>query len=489
MNATVSLCGATQLERIARQHPTHWHIAKLAHWLICLLIFAACSKDSDSEADPAPAPLPSNQAKDWAVPPVIKAGETQYISFCYTKGDRRFTVSFTGEGWADLNNNGLQDDDEKTRRSDGTTEIDYLAESPTVTFYGNFRTFSVFKVNAIDVSHSPALQELKIASRDLTQLDLRNNTDLAALELLYMEHLTALDLSKNTNLFLVDISEVKNFSIAQKEALVQSLPQKSGTIVLSRFNPSEGDANNQKVLDLIGAKKWIAKHHHKTDEEKLVAFNGKLYPYIKTIDLGWATNPKIDTEEKDYLPLYTQLSKGEKFKITENVTSYDSKVWVDLNNNGQQDKGEGAEGNGKELSFVADSPVITIYGVSFGLNISNNKIKIVDASHLLRLQKLDLSGNFLTQLILNESRLEQPHIKEINIMDNQLNKATMEAIAKSLQEKENYSGAKIILQDLSSGSPKSNKIEITREILSIIMEKNFIPCYYENGKVGVFKIK
>ena len=480
MNTTVSLCGATQLERIARQHPTHWHIAKLAHWLICLLIFAACSKDSGSEPDPAPAPLPSNEAKDWAVPPVIKAGETQYISFCYTKGDRQFFVRFTGEGWADLNNNGLQDDDEKTRRSDGTTQIDYLAESPTVTFYGSFRTFSVFKVNALDVSHYPALQELRIASKDLTQLDLRNNTDLAVLELLDMEHLTALDLSKNTNLFLVDISKVENFSIAQKEALAQSLPQKSGTIVLSRFNSSEGDANNQKVLDLIGAKKWIAKHRHKTDEEKLIPFNGKLYPYIKTIDLGWATNPNIDTEEREYLPLYTQLSKGEKFKFKS-----DYAFWIDLNNNGQQDKGEVSEGNGEELSFVADSPVITIYNVFPVLNISNNKIKAVDASHLLRLRELDLSGNSLTQLILNEERLKQPNIREINIMNNQLNKATMEAIAKSLHQKENYSGAKIILEDLSSSSPKSN--EISPEILSIIREKNFIPCYYKNGKVEPYK--
>ena len=30
MNTTVSLCGATQLERIARQHPTHWHIGLFA---------------------------------------------------------------------------------------------------------------------------------------------------------------------------------------------------------------------------------------------------------------------------------------------------------------------------------------------------------------------------------------------------------------------------------------------------------------------------
>lgn len=481
MNTTVSLCGATQLERIARQHPTHWHIAKLAHWLICLLIFAACSKDSSSEPDPAPAPLPDNQPKDWAVPPVIKAGETQYISFCYTKGDRKFTVRFTGEGWADLNNNGLQDDEEKTRRSDGTTEIDYLAESPTVTFYGNFRTFALERVNALDVSHSPALQELKITSGNFTQLDLRNNTDLAVLELLYMEHLTALDLSKNTNLSLVDISKVENFSIAQKEALAQSLPQKPGAvIVLSRFDPSEGDANNQKVLDLIGAKKWIAKHHHKTDEEKLVAFNGKLYPYIKTIDLGWATNPKINTEEKHYLTLYTQLSKGENFKFKSDYAN-----WIDLNNNGQQDKGEAIENDSdKERSFVADSPVITIYGVWSDLNISNNKIKAVDASHLSALKKLDLSNNSLTQLILKESRLDQPDIKEINIMNNQLNKATMEAIAKSLQQKENYSGAKIILEDLSSSSPKSN--EISPEILSIIREKNFTPCYYKNGKVAPY---
>ena len=296
--------------------------------------------------------------------------------------------------------------------------------------------------------------------------------------------ITSLDLSRNTNLSLVDISKVENFTIAQKEALVQSLPQKPGAvIVLSRFDPSEGDANNQKVLDLIGAKKWIAKHHHIIDKEKLLPFNGKLYPYIKTIDLGWATNPNIDTEEKDYLTLYTQLSKGEKFKF-----KVDSANWIDLNNNGQQDKGEAIEYDSdseKQRSFVADSPVITIYGVWSDLNISNNKIKAVDASHLRYLQNLNLSSNSLTQLILNEDRREQPNIKEINIMNNQLNKATMEAIAKSLHEKENYSRAKIILQDISSGSPKSN--EISPEILSIIREKNFTPCYYKYGNVEPYK--
>jgi leucine rich repeat domain protein len=294
--------------------------------------------------------------------------------------------------------------------------------------------------------------------------------------------ITALDLSKNTNLSLVDISKVENFTIAQKEALAQSLPQKPGAvIVLSRFDPSEGDANNQKVLDLIGAKKWVAKRRHIIDKEKFVAFNGKLYPYIKTIDLGWAANPNIDTEREKYVSLYTQLSKGEKFKFKS-----DYALWIDLNNNGQQDKGEAIEyDSDKEKSFVADSPVITIYGGRSDLNISNNKIKAVDASHLRTLERLDLSNNSLTQLILNENRREQPNIREINIMNNQLNKATMEAIAKSLPEKENYSRAKIILQDLSSGSPKSN--EISPEILSIIREKNFTPCYYKYGKVEPYK--
>ena len=98
--------------------------------------------------------------------------------------------------------------------------------------------------------------------------------------------ITALDLSKNTNLFLVDICKVKNFTIVQKEALAQSLPQNTGAvIVLSRFKPLEGDANNQKVLDLIGAKKWIANHHHKTDKEKLLPFNGKLYPISAVVAL------------------------------------------------------------------------------------------------------------------------------------------------------------------------------------------------------------
>lgn len=195
------------------------------------------------------------------------------------------------------------------------------------------------------------------------------------------------------------------------------------------------------------------------------------------------TNPNIDTEEKYYLTLYTQLSKGGKFKFKGDLTD-----WIDLNNNEQQDEGEAIEYDSdreKERSFVVDSPVITFYGVILDLNISNNKIKAVDASHLRTLERLDLSNNSLTQLILNENRREQPNIIEINIMNNQLNKATMEAIAKSLHQKENYSGAKIILQDLSSGSPKSN--EISPEILSIIREKNFIPCYYKYGKVEPYK--
>jgi hypothetical protein len=284
--------------------------------------------------------------------------------------------------------------------------------------------------------------------------------------------ITALDLSKNTNLSLVDISKVKNFTIAQKEALVQSLPQKPGTvIVLSRFKPSEGDANNQKVLDLIGAKKWIAKRRHIIDKEKFVAFNGKLYPYIKTIDLGWAANPNIDTEERIYLTLYTQLSKGEKFKFKGDLVN-----WIDLNNNRQQDKGEAIEydrDSEKERSFVADSPVITFYGVILDLNISNNKIKSVDASHLSTLERLDLSNNSLTQLILNESRREQPNIREINIMNNQLNKATMEAIVKSLPCNNRGKRIEIVLQYEENNPKRSNKVNLN--IRHMLLDKGWAP--------------
>lgn len=282
--------------------------------------------------------------------------------------------------------------------------------------------------------------------------------------------ITSLDLSRNTNLSLIDISKVENFTIAQKEALVQSLPQKPGAvIVLSRFDPSEGDANNQKVLDLIGAKKWIAKRRHIIDEEKLVAFNGKLYPYIKTIDLGWATNPNIDTEREKYVSLYTQLSKGEKFKFKSDYAN-----WIDLNNNGQQDKGKAIDYHSdKEKSFVVDSPVITIYSVVFDLNISNNKIKAVDASHLSTLKKLDLSNNSLTQLILKENRLEQPNIREINIMNNQLNKATMEAIVKSLPCNNRGKRIEIVLQYEENNPKRSNKVNLN--IRHMLLDKGWAP--------------
>ena len=183
------------------------------------------------------------------------------------------------------------------------------------------------------------------------------------------------------------------------------------------------------------------------------------------------TNPNIDTEEKYYLTLYTQLSKGGKFKFKGDLTD-----WIDLNNNEQQDEGEAIEYDSdskKERSFVVDSPVITIYGFSFNLNISNNEIKAVDASHLRTLEKLDLSDNSLTQLILNENRLEQPDIREINIMNNQLNKATMEAIVKSLPCNNRGKRIEIVLQYEENNPKRSNKVNLN--IRHMLLDKGWAP--------------
>ena len=90
--------------------------------LVAVATLAGCSKDSDSNDNPTPTP-PETQApeKEWNANLKIKQGEEKYISF-YTqaKVGEEIAFGFQGEGWVDLNNNGVQDADEGKENSNST---------------------------------------------------------------------------------------------------------------------------------------------------------------------------------------------------------------------------------------------------------------------------------------------------------------------------------------------------------------------------------
>ena len=151
--------------------------------LVAAATLAGCSKDSDSNDTPTP-PVVQDPYKEWPIKPKIKEGETSYISL-HTEREVGKVLIFNlkGNGWIDLNNNGVQDADEKTEVFDGKNK-NYTLQSQVFTLYGIINTLemSTCALKDIDVSHAPSLQELSVNENALSELNVKENKFLTTLD-------------------------------------------------------------------------------------------------------------------------------------------------------------------------------------------------------------------------------------------------------------------------------------------------------------------
>ena len=173
--------------------------------LVAAATLAGCSKDSDSNDTPTP-PV-QDPYKDWAIKPKIKEGEASYISFYIpTGGSTTIDFSLKGNGWMDINNNGVQDADEKTEVFDGSEES-YTLQNQVFTFYGIINTLTVYScgLKGIDVSHVPTLQELSTYGNELSELNVKENKALNSLAV-FGSLIKKLDLRENNALTYLDVS-------------------------------------------------------------------------------------------------------------------------------------------------------------------------------------------------------------------------------------------------------------------------------------------
>ena len=147
--------------------------------LVVAATLAGCSKDSDNNDNPTP-PEVQDPYKGWPTQPKIKEGETSYISF-YTQREvgEAFIFNLYGNGWIDLNNNGVQDPDEKTELFMGDKKISPLP-SQVFTIYGKINTLNAFdcRLKGLDVSHTSNLEDLRVEINSLTELNLKENRGL-----------------------------------------------------------------------------------------------------------------------------------------------------------------------------------------------------------------------------------------------------------------------------------------------------------------------
>ena len=201
------------------------HIGKgIFALLVAAATLAGCSKDSDSNDNPTP-PVVQDPYKEWPIKPKIKEGETSYISFYIPTGEDSSTDFYIkGNGWMDLNNNGVQDPDEKTEVFDGS-EKSYTIKSQVCTLYGIISSFSIsagFGMKGLDVSHAPALQELLVSEQELSELNLKENKALSRL-VMHSNYIKKLDLRKNKMLTVLDATSnaLEELDLTENEFLTE----------------------------------------------------------------------------------------------------------------------------------------------------------------------------------------------------------------------------------------------------------------------------
>ena len=235
-------------------------IKKIFLLLIATVTLVACSKGSDNneptpKPDPKPEPKPNPEVKildlGWAINPNINQKEQHYITFYTQSTSAQIEINAIGKGWVDLNNNGLQDEDEQTQVFTNPPK-NYTFKSAVVTFYGNFTRFiaNKVKIKNIDLSHSPALKTLSLERNELAHLDLSKNIALSEV--------------------WINNNQIKEEAML---AIAQNIPKKEinnkATIFLQSFKEGTSEANkiNEQVLDLLTDKNWEAKFYER-DEYK-----------------------------------------------------------------------------------------------------------------------------------------------------------------------------------------------------------------------------
>ena len=191
--------------------------------LVAAATLAGCSKDSDNNDSPTP-PEVQDPYKEWPIKPKIKEGETSYISL-HTEREVGKVLIFNlkGNGWIDLNNNGVQDADEKTEVFDGKNK-NYTLQSQVFTLYGIINTLemSTCALKNIDVSHAPSLQELSVNENALSELNVKENKFLTTLDV-DNNQFEELNLSENKYLTSLQLqnNSIRELNLSENKVLTE----------------------------------------------------------------------------------------------------------------------------------------------------------------------------------------------------------------------------------------------------------------------------
>ncbi len=131
-------------------------------------------------------------------------------------------------------------------------------------------------------------------------------------------------------------------------------------------------------------------------------------------DKNFKTTFKVKPPSEQFIALTTAKSVGETIKLSITATST---VWIDLNNNGKKDPGEGNVTGSDDKTYTLGAKTIRIYGGVHYLRCEDNQLTAIDASGCTTINGLYCSDNQLTRLNVNECTA----LQYLHCDNNQLN--------------------------------------------------------------------
>ena len=399
--------------------------------LVAAATLAGCSKDEDK--------LDAPSYKDWPTPPVVKQEGANYVSF-YTqaKVGEEISFGFQGEGWVDLNNNGVQDPDEKAEKSNGHKKS-YKVQSQVFSLYGNITSLEAKScgLKGIDVSHAPALEILTLSENQLSELELKNNkalvelyinknllkklelsenknlgflyalgNQLTQLDLREKKNLTELDLSDNqlSELLLSNNDELSHIALEgnklkaatmleiAKNLVKREAPLFNGSIflqtfrVINGFKVAEGNEVTQEVLNVLKSSKWDAKYIGEYGEKHLYNNNPNA-PYLvpsKTSYGIFIGGSEINSLNYQHINSenFPALKKGEiKYDPKQNLLTFYG-VTIEGNNSGMPAIRQ-AESNTATLTIVSHYRNTLHFPEGFGIIVSKGSLCFTGEGNLI----------------------------------------------------------------------------------------------------------
>ncbi|MCE5177868.1 MAG: hypothetical protein LLF81_01820 [Porphyromonadaceae bacterium] len=410
--------------------------------------------------------------------------EKPSITFTTTRAiDSNITITFGADSadrpdiWIDWNNNGVRDGNEGVADAiaaagknwgywTGANQVAYKVTTQTINIYGKVKQLGLYRgnVTSIDITNNPGMTYLNIQDNQITgELDLTGQTELYHIQAQNNGYGGVLDISNMSKLQQVNIDRNNLTGIIMNGEYP----------VLRQFNFSRNfisSANIDHILnhlpaEVVGATQGnfyvvntATSNSHAPEGNQLhqhhlnhPVFTGKWAP----LDVRYNGKTKISniSDVTNFYKISFTTEKAVSSQITLNIAAEEldkAEIWIDLNENGTKDAGEGVTTFGTDATYTTGSQNIAVYGRVRDIKFSGNELTKFDYlqnAFYNYTASIDLSNNKINDLRFTANYLRL--LENLNIAGNNLTTVNITNIINKLADRNSTTPGTVTLINLA----------------------------------------